>query len=122
LKTAHQEGVDTNISEIRRFQDSIIAEKVNSVRVQQDNRYEQMIADHLAEVSEKNLFDAPREPCNRDYRAECDKFYFSRIPDAAKLPLPPGTKNLHGMGESDEELVKKREYLSPWVFLSYVLF
>lgn len=112
LKSAHREGVDAIISEIRMFQDSVIAEKVNSVRVQLDNRYERMIAGLLADVAEKNLADAPREPCNRDHRAECDKFYLSRILDAAKLPLPPGAEDLDGMGESDEELVQKREFLT----------
>lgn len=112
LKTAHREGVDAIIAEIRLFQDSVIAEKVNSVRVQLDNRYERMIAGLLADVAEKNLSDAPREPCNRDHRAECDKFYLSRILDAAKLPLPPGAEDLDGMGESDEELVENREFLT----------
>jgi hypothetical protein len=112
LKTAHREGVDAIISEIRLFQDSIIAEKVNSVRVQSDDRYERMIAGLLVEVAEKNLSDAPREPCNRNHRAECDTFYLSRILDAAKLPLPPGAENFDGMGESDEELVKKRKFLT----------
>jgi hypothetical protein len=112
LKTAHREGVDAIIQEIRQFQDSVIAEKVDSVRVRLDDRYERMIAGLLAEVAEKNLSDAPREPCDRNHRAECDKFYLSRILGAAKLPLPPGAGDLDGMGESDEELLKNREFLT----------
>jgi hypothetical protein len=112
LKTAHREGVEAIIAEIRLFQDSVIAEKMNSVRAQLDERYERMIAGLLVEVAEKNLSDAPREPCNRNHRAECDKFYLSRILSAANLPLPPGTGNLDGMEESDEELVNKREFLT----------
>jgi len=44
LKAVHREGVDAILSELKTFQDSVIAEKVESVRTQLAEGYERMIA------------------------------------------------------------------------------
>ena len=112
LKSAHREGVEAIISEIRQFQDAVITERVNSIRTQIENGYEQMIASLLVESAERNLAEATREPCNRDHRSECDVFYLSRIRTVAQLPNPPEAEMMDGYCETDDELVSKRDFLA----------
>lgn len=112
LKAAHREGVDAIISEIRQYQDSIISERVNSIRTQLEDGYERMIACLLVENAERNLSEAPREPCNRDHRTECDTFYLSRIRTVAHLPNPPETEMMDGYQEKDDDLLNSRDFLA----------
>ena len=112
LKSAHREGVEAIICEIRQFQDSVVTERVNSIRNQIENGYERMIASLLVESAERNLAEATRETCNRDHRSECDTFYLSRIRHAAQLPNPPETEMMDGYRETDDELVSNRDFLA----------
>lgn len=105
LKSDHRDGVETILTEMKKFQSSVIEERIASAARQLANGYEKMVIGLMMRNAERNLDDRCMDPCIRNRRKECMDFLLARIRDAAHIPDPEGTIRREGRDLTDEELV-----------------
>jgi len=113
LKADHREGVEAIISEMQKFQNSVVEERIVDLRERIVEGYQKIFLDILLKNADQNLDMQCLDPCVRDRRKECHGFLMARLRVAAQkyqdpgIVLPPGHETT-----SDRTLVKKAPFLA----------
>jgi predicted transcriptional regulator len=113
LKADHRDGVNTILSEMQKFQNSVIEERIADLRERVIEGYEKIFMDIMLKNAEQNLDMHCLDPCARDRRKECYELLTARLRVAAQkyqdpdLVLPPGRETI-----SDRALIKQVPFLA----------
>jgi len=112
FRADQREGVEAILAGMREFQNSVIEERVESLRIQMAKSYERMFFTLLLRNVERSLDGQCPEECIRNRREECHTFLVSRLRALADLPSSPEVKGHPGFFLSDEDLVRQAPFLA----------
>jgi DNA-binding transcriptional ArsR family regulator len=116
LKSAQVQGVESIITELKRFQEMMLEEKVAEIRKELSRESRDAVLDSYLEDASVRLDESLPDPCPRDMKKTCKYIFQKRLEDAAqKLKGVEGgdiTETAVAIASDDEERIGRLKTLS----------